>query len=98
MEEYVETLGKNIDAKLRLHYMKPSQLKSFGDVMREVRFRDLISEDFLVLFADMITNVNLSKMVDTHFNKKIELRNVVLTTAMRKGVSEELLILNSSSG
>lgn len=55
--------------------------------MREVRFRDLISEDFLVVYGDTITNVDLPKMINTHFNKKIELRNVVLTTAMRRGIS-----------
>ena len=55
--------------------------------MREVRFRDLISEDFLSIYADTITNVDLTKMANVHFNKKIELRNVVLTTAMRKGIS-----------
>jgi hypothetical protein len=44
---------------------------SFGDVMREVRFRDLVSEDFLVVYADMITNVNLTQAITYHFDKKV---------------------------
>ena len=51
-----------------------------------------------MIYADTVTNVDLTKMVNTHFNKKNELRNVVLTTAMRRGVSEELLVLNSNTG
>jgi NDP-sugar pyrophosphorylase family protein len=65
--------------------------------MREVRFRDLVNEDFLVMYADTIINADLSKIVGLHFDKKTELRNVVLTTTMRKGHSPELLILNSST-
>lgn len=65
--------------------------------MREVRFRDLISQDFLVIYADAITNVDLSKVINTHFDKKNELRNVVLTTVMRRGQSSDLMILNSST-
>jgi NDP-sugar pyrophosphorylase family protein len=39
--------------------------------MREVRFRDLVSEDFLVVYADMITNVNLTQAITYHFDKKV---------------------------
>ena len=66
--------------------------------MREVRFRDLISEDFLVMYADCITNVDLSSIISTHYAKKAELRNVVLTTVMRRGESSELMVVNSSTG
>lgn len=55
--------------------------------MREVRFRDLVSDDFLVMYADTLTNVNLAQLIDFHFQRKAELRNVVLTTAMRRGLS-----------
>ena len=51
-----------------------------------------------MIYADTVVNVDLTKMVNTHFNKKNELRNVVLTTAMRRGVSEELMVLNSNTG
>ena len=67
--------------------MKPTEMKSFGDVMREARFRDLVSEDFLVMYADSLTNLNLSQVINFHFDKKAELRNVVLTTVMRRGQS-----------
>ena len=38
--------------------------------MRETQFRNLISEDFLVLYADTLTNIDLSKMIESHFTKK----------------------------
>ena len=66
--------------------------------MREVRFRDLVSEDFLVMYADTIANFDLSKIITQHFEKKIELKNVVLSTAMRKGQSEKIMVLNSNTG
>lgn len=65
--------------------------------MREVRFRDLVSEDFLVMYADTLTNVNLTQLINYHFDKKIELRNVVLTTTMRRGQTSELMILNTNT-
>lgn len=65
--------------------------------MREVRFRDLVSEDFLVMYADTLTNVNLTQFINYHFDKKTELRNVVLTTTMRRGQTSELMILNTNS-
>lgn len=65
--------------------------------MREVRFRDLVSEDFLVMYADTLTNVNLTQLINYHFDKKTELRNVVLTTTMRRGQTSELMILNTNS-
>lgn len=55
--------------------------------MREARFRDLVSEDFLVMYADSLTNLNLSQIINFHFDKKAELRNVVLTSVMRRGQS-----------
>jgi NDP-sugar pyrophosphorylase family protein len=34
--------------------------------MREVNFRQLVSKDFLLVFGDMITNVNLKSAIDEH--------------------------------
>lgn len=65
--------------------------------MREVNFRDLLSEDFIILYADNIANFNFNEMVNSHFDKKVDLKNVVLTTAMRKGTSSQIHILNSST-
>ena len=51
--------------------------------MREVQFRNIISGDFLILFADTIANFNLSKAIATHFKRKADLKNVILTTIIR---------------
>lgn len=39
--------------------------------MREVQFRNIISQDFIVLFADTISNLDLEKAIATHFKKKV---------------------------
>lgn len=71
---------------------------SFGDVMREVQFRNIISSDFLILFADTIANFNLSKAITTHFKKKADLKNVVLTTVIRdKSESGKIHITSQES-
>lgn len=56
-----------------------------------------MSEDFLVMYADNITNINLNEMATIHFDKKQDLKNVVLTTAVRKGLSSQIYVLNSST-
>jgi NDP-sugar pyrophosphorylase family protein len=50
-----------------------------------------------VLYADNVTNINLSAMIANHFNKKVELKNVELTIGMRRGVSPNIYILNSNT-
>jgi len=49
------------------------------------------------MYADNITNLSLSDLTNNHFKKKIDLKNVVLTTAMRKGLSSQIYVLNSST-
>jgi NDP-sugar pyrophosphorylase family protein len=56
-----------------------------------------MSEDFLVMYADNITNISLNEMATIHFDKKQDLKNVVLTTAVRKGLSSQIYVLNSST-
>lgn len=51
--------------------------------MREVQFRNIISQDFVILFADTMSNLDLGKAITTHFKKKAELKSVVLTTILR---------------
>lgn len=51
--------------------------------MREVQFRNIISQDFVILFADTISNLDLNKAIVNHFKRKIELKSVVLTTVLR---------------
>ena len=36
-------------------------------------------------------------MIDIHFTKKVDLKNVVLTTAMRRAQSPHLIALNAST-
>jgi len=49
------------------------------------------------MYADNMTNINLGELVNNHFDKKVELKNVVLTTVMRRAISSQIYILNSST-
>lgn len=75
---------------------------SLGDVMREVQFRNIISEDFIIMYGDTFANFNLYNAINYHFKVKQDLkqanRNVVLTTIMqRENSSNKIHILNSST-
>lgn len=50
------------------------------------------------MYADTVTNIDLSKMVVSHHTKKEELKNVVLTTAFQTGYSKNIHVLNSNTG
>jgi hypothetical protein len=49
------------------------------------------------MYADTVTNVDLSKIVHSHHTKKEELKNVVLTTAFQTGYSKNIHVLNSNT-
>ena len=55
--------------------------------MREVQFRNILSQDFLIMYADTFCNFNLYNAVNYHFKAKITLKNVVLTTVLQKSNS-----------
>ncbi len=98
IETFFSTYEKSIDLKCHLNYVKPGELKSFGDAIREIQFRNLVSDDFLVLYGNTVTNIDLSKMIHSHFLKKDELKSVVLTSGFQQGFSKNIHILNSSTG
>lgn len=52
--------------------------------MREVQFRNIISQDFLMMYADTFCNFNLFNAVNYHFKAKVNLKNVVLTSIIQK--------------
>lgn len=83
IESFFASHEKSIDLKCHLNYVKPGELKSFGDAIREIQFRNLVNEDFLVLYANTITNMDLGKMIYSHFLKKEELKSVVLTSGFQ---------------
>lgn len=71
---------------------------SLGEVLRNIQFRNLVSEDFIVMYGDTITNMDLGEAVNTHFAKKKELKSVAMTTVMRQGgVDENIHITNSET-
>ena len=51
-----------------------------------------------MMYADNISNLKINKIITSHFEKKAELKNVVLTTAMRRGLASQIHILNSTTG
>lgn len=72
---------------------------SFGDVMRQVQFRNKISQDFLILYADTVTNINLTKAISGHFKKKAQLKSVVLTSIIRdNSFDNKIHITNPQTG
>jgi hypothetical protein len=49
------------------------------------------------MYADNVANIDLSLIIDNHFQKKNDLKNVVLTTALRTGLSPQIYLLNSGT-
>lgn len=64
--------------------------------MRNVQFRGVINEEFLIVHGDTVTNMDLSKAISTHIKKKKELKNVVMTTVMRQGGEDNCIHLTNS--
>ena len=61
-----------------------------------MQFRNIISQDFLILYADTVSNLDLSKAITLHFKKKAELKSVVLTTILRESSSDHKVHITNS--
>ena len=65
-------------------------------MIREMRFRNIIFQDFMIMFADTMTNFPLRRMIEQHFKNK-QLKNVISTTAVQIGKSQHLHVVDPES-
>ncbi|XP_038671934.1 translation initiation factor eIF-2B subunit epsilon isoform X1 [Scyliorhinus canicula] len=67
-----------------IHVMSSESYRSLGDVLRDVDAKSLLRSDFVLIYGDIVSNINLSKALEEHkARRKIE-KNVSVMTMIFK--------------
>lgn len=61
---------------------------SIGDAMRDLDKRELLKNDFLVLYGDMISNFPIGPALEAHKKRRAEDKNCIMTMVLRKSHSQ----------
>jgi translation initiation factor eIF-2B subunit epsilon len=64
-----------------------SQARSVGDAMRDLDKREILKNDFLVIYGDLISNLPLAPALAAHKKKRTEDKNCIMTMVLRQSHS-----------
>ncbi|KAJ1653486.1 translation initiation factor eIF-2B epsilon subunit, GEF [Dispira simplex] len=56
---------------------------SVGDVLRELDGKSLIRTDFILIYGDVVSNMNLGKALEKHRNRKTVDKNAIMTMVVK---------------
>ncbi|KAI0557633.1 Translation initiation factor eIF2B subunit epsilon [Gracilaria domingensis] len=73
--------------RLHVNTLSSSSWNGEGDALRDLDRRDDLrpTDDFVLVTAGSVFNLDVSKLVDQHKKRRIEDRNWLLTTVLRRG-------------
>eukprot|EP00742_Colponemidia_sp_Colp-10_P005517 GILJ01005895.1.p1 GENE.GILJ01005895.1~~GILJ01005895.1.p1 ORF type:complete len:689 (-),score=134.44 GILJ01005895.1:248-2314(-) len=81
IKEHVEQLHY---PGLRLQVLISEDATSVGDAMRELDSMSKIRGDFVLMSGDVISNMDLSKVVEAHFKRRQTVPNAIMTKIFKK--------------
>ncbi|XP_029471676.1 translation initiation factor eIF-2B subunit epsilon [Rhinatrema bivittatum] len=67
-----------------LHVVTSDSYRSLGDVLRDVDAKSLMRSDFLLVYGDVISNINISKALEEHRTRRKLEKNVSVMTMVFK--------------
>lgn len=59
-------------------------MRSTGDALRDLDAKQLIQSDFILMSADVVSNLNLSKVLEDHRQRKITDKNSIMTVVCKQ--------------
>lgn len=80
--------------KLTINIIHSINGKSMGDALRDVYLKQTIQEDFLLIYGDMITNVNLKEAERAHMLRRKQNPMNILTCLYRKILANDPISQN----
>jgi translation initiation factor eIF-2B subunit epsilon len=66
-----------------------STSRSVGDAMRDLDKREILQNDFIVLYGDMISNLPLAPALAAHKKRRAEDKNCIMTMVLRQSHANE---------
>lgn len=73
---------------LSLQFVRVSNARSVGDVLRDMDKRSLVDGDFLLLHGDLVANITLDKALAAHRKRREASPANIMTMVLRSGGSE----------
>ena len=60
------------------------ELRSMGDALRDLDSKQLISSDFILISGDVVSNIDLSDILEKHNKRKVADKNSIMTVVLKK--------------
>ncbi|KAI9498624.1 nucleotide-diphospho-sugar transferase [Zychaea mexicana] len=69
---------------LSVQIVQSPEAMSVGDAMRELDARQLITNDFILTFGDLVSNIKLDKIMETHRARKKTDKHSIMTMVLKE--------------
>lgn len=106
IQEYLENSKWNLPwSPFKVNTIMCPEARSIGDVMRDVDNRGIITDDFVLVNGDIITNVKFDKFLNFHKKKHAQDRDHIMTMCLstasqcykNRSIEPATFILDSSN-
>ncbi|XP_032887652.1 translation initiation factor eIF-2B subunit epsilon [Amblyraja radiata] len=67
-----------------IHIMSSESYRSLGDVLRDVDAKSLVRSDFILIYGDVVSNINVTKALEEHKARRKLEKNVSVMTMIFK--------------
>ncbi|XP_059847983.1 translation initiation factor eIF-2B subunit epsilon [Hypanus sabinus] len=67
-----------------IHIMSSESYRSLGDVLRDVDAKSLVRSDFILIYGDIVSNINVTKALEEHKARRKLEKNVSVMTMIFK--------------
>ncbi|KAI3406789.2 GCD6 [Candida oxycetoniae] len=85
IQEYIEkSKWSNPNSSTQITLITSLESRSIGDVMRDIDNRGLITNDFLLVSGDLVSNIDFKKVLDFHKSKTQQDKNHMVTMILNK--------------
>ncbi|XP_006002414.1 translation initiation factor eIF-2B subunit epsilon [Latimeria chalumnae] len=70
-----------------VHFVMSDLYRSVGDVLRDVDAKSLVRSDFILVYGDIVSNINMSKALEEHRLRRKTEKNISVMTMIFKECS-----------
>lgn len=85
VEAYInQSKWKRSSSPFQVHIMSLPESRSVGDVMRHVDSKGFVKNDFVLISGDVVCNLDFSKVLQSHKDRKNKDRNTIMTMVLRE--------------
>uniref|UniRef100_A0A4W6CKA0 Translation initiation factor eIF2B subunit epsilon n=1 Tax=Lates calcarifer TaxID=8187 RepID=A0A4W6CKA0_LATCA len=81
-----------------VHIITSDLYRSLGDVLRDVDAKNLVRSDFLLVYGDVVSNIDISQALQEHRHRRKIDKNISVMTMIFKDKSQRILHYQKTQG